>query len=205
MGNQSAMKNQTGSVKLRGNNGSPGLRKLEEIAPARRCLCEAIRLPCGRQESSATRQRQCEDAPAAGDRASAKRLAMRIRANREQQKPDEAPSENRATGQRMARALRQWRSRYRRAPWPKPRSCFGNHSETALVAPGQLPDSPSPRKKRNPMNEYRPRASGVRTETIEYHKTVSVSPRFVPMRSISLPLRVCPMEYATRNAITRLA
>jgi hypothetical protein len=35
----------------------------------------------------------------------------------------------------------------------RPRPCFGNHSETALVAPGQSQDSPSPRKKRNPRKE----------------------------------------------------
>ena len=29
-----------------------------------------------------------------------------------------------------------------------PRSRFGNHSETALVAAGQFPDSPAPRRKR---------------------------------------------------------
>ena len=31
----------------------------------------------------------------------------------------------------------------------KARSRFGNHSETALVAAGQLADSPAPSKKRN--------------------------------------------------------
>src|ERR1700682_1040901 len=30
-----------------------------------------------------------------------------------------------------------------------PRSRFGNHSETALLAPGQLADSPAPSRKRN--------------------------------------------------------
>jgi hypothetical protein len=32
-----------------------------------------------------------------------------------------------------------------------PRSCLGNHSETALVAAGQFADSPAPsRKRKNP-------------------------------------------------------
>src|SRR5215471_5678380 len=76
----------------------------------------------------------------------------------------------------------------------RPRSRFGNHSETALVAPGQFPDSPAPKRKRNVMKEYSPVAIEVRIDTSEYHDTERVSPRLVPMRSISLPTRARPRE-----------
>src|ERR1035441_10157424 len=37
-------------------------------------------------------------------------------------------------------------------------------------------------------------------EIVEYPMTESVSPRRVPMRSMSLPNPVCPMEYARRGS-----
>src|SRR5215470_13550165 len=86
-----------------------------------------------------------------------------------------------------------------------PRSRFGNHSDTAFVAPGQFADSPAPSRKRNPVKLYQPFASDVRIETIEYHVTDSVNPRRVPIRSIKRPQSVCPSEYATRNAMIRFA
>src|ERR1700674_145920 len=75
-----------------------------------------------------------------------------------------------------------------------PRSRFGNHSETALLAPGQLADSPAPSRKRNRAKLERPLASEVKRETIEYHVTLMVRPRRVPTRSISRPHTVCPTE-----------
>src|SRR6267142_2174761 len=75
-----------------------------------------------------------------------------------------------------------------------PRSRFGNHSETALLAPGQLADSPAPSRKRNKAKLERPFAREVKTETIEYQVTLMVRPRRVPTRSISRPHMVCPME-----------
>lgn len=48
-----------------------------------------------------------------------------------------------------------------------PLSRRGNHSETALVAPGQFAASPSPSMKRNAANDRRPVASDVSTATIE--------------------------------------
>src|SRR6476469_2210883 len=77
------------------------------------------------------------------------------------------------------------------------RSCLGNHSETALVAAGQLADSPAPSKKRNRPKLYRPPARGVSTETSEYHATAKVKPRRVPILSISRPNTVWPIAYAT--------
>ena len=74
------------------------------------------------------------------------------------------------------------------------RSRLGNHSETALVAAGQLADSPAPSRKRNPAKLQKPLASEVSIETIEYQTTVNVSPRRVPTRSIIRPKTVCPIE-----------
>src|SRR4030081_203744 len=73
-----------------------------------------------------------------------------------------------------------------------PRSRFGNHSETALVAAGQLADSPKPSRKRNPAKLFQPVASAVSTETTEYQTTEIVSPRRVPIRSRHFPLSVWP-------------
>src|SRR3954452_4344647 len=85
------------------------------------------------------------------------------------------------------------------------RSFLGNHSETALVAAGQFADSPSPSRNRNDRKLVRPCAAEVTIETIEYQRTVRVSPRLVPMRSKSRPKATCPNTYAARNAITILA
>src|SRR5436190_13961326 len=49
----------------------------------------------------------------------------------------------------------------------QPLSRRGNHSETALVAPGQLADSPRPSRKRNPMNERSPLANDVSMAAVE--------------------------------------
>src|ERR1700693_5202541 len=68
-----------------------------------------------------------------------------------------------------------------------PRSRFGNHSETALLAPGQLADSPAPSRNRNMAKLETPRASDVSSETIEYQVTLIVRPRLVPTRSIWRP------------------
>src|ERR1700747_1392727 len=81
------------------------------------------------------------------------------------------------------------------------RSRFGNHSETALLAPGQLADSPAPSRKRNVAKLTMPFASDVNSETIEYHVTLMVNPRRVPTRSIWRPQTVWPTEYARRNAM----
>ena len=48
-----------------------------------------------------------------------------------------------------------------------PLSRFGNHSETALVAPGQLADSPRPSRKRNAAKLRKPVASDVSIAAIE--------------------------------------
>ena len=69
----------------------------------------------------------------------------------------------------------------------KPRSDFGNHSETAFVAPGQLAASPAPSKNRNAAKLLRPVASEVATAMTEYHSTARDNPRRVPSRSSSRP------------------
>src|SRR5690348_2803472 len=85
------------------------------------------------------------------------------------------------------------------------RSRPGNHSDTAFVAAGQLADSPMPSRNRNAQKLRRPDASDVSMEAAEYQITEIVSPLRVPSRSISRPHTLCPMAYATRNAITILA
>src|SRR5947207_2728375 len=86
-----------------------------------------------------------------------------------------------------------------------PRSRFGNHSETALLAPGQLADSPAPSRKRNAAKLLMPVANDVSNETIEYQVTLMVRPSLVPRRSICRPQTVWPMVYAARNAIATKA
>src|SRR5439155_27110008 len=75
-----------------------------------------------------------------------------------------------------------------------PRSRLGNHSETALLPPAQLADSPSPSRKRNRAKLERPFASEVIREPIEYQATPPVRPRRAPTRSRSRPPTVCPRE-----------
>ena len=48
-----------------------------------------------------------------------------------------------------------------------PLSRLGNHSETALVAPGQFPDSPAPSRNRKKQKERRPLASDVSIAAVE--------------------------------------
>src|ERR671929_1446047 len=50
----------------------------------------------------------------------------------------------------------------------QPRSFFGNHSETAFVAAGQLADSPAPSRKRKNAKLRSPTASDVNIAAIEY-------------------------------------
>src|SRR5215469_2320482 len=62
----------------------------------------------------------------------------------------------------------------------RPRSDLGNHSETALVAPGQFAASPAPKRNRKKAKLFRPAAAAVAMATSEYHKTASDNPRRVP-------------------------
>src|SRR6266511_3270794 len=84
----------------------------------------------------------------------------------------------------------------------QPRSLFGNHSETAFVAAGQLADSPAPSKKRKKAKLRKPTANEVNIAATEYQMTVMVKPLRVPIRSMNRPEIVCPTEYDTRNAMT---
>src|SRR5262245_54827435 len=83
----------------------------------------------------------------------------------------------------------------------QPLSRRGNHSETALVAPGQLADSPRPSRKRNAQNDRKPVASDVAMAATEYSKTDRLRPRRVPSRSSIGPETAWPVEYARRNAM----
>src|SRR4051812_31891337 len=84
----------------------------------------------------------------------------------------------------------------------QPRSDFGNHSETVLVAPGQLAASPDPRRKRKNMKLLRPTAIEVIAAATEYQETASIKPRLVPSQSSTRPATVCITAYAMRNEIT---
>src|SRR6267154_2232771 len=84
-----------------------------------------------------------------------------------------------------------------------PRSRFGNHSDTAFVAPGQFADSPAPRRKRMKAKPKNPCANEVQIDAIEYQITENVSPRRLPILSMNRPQIDWPNEYATRNEINR--
>src|SRR5437867_9840550 len=86
-----------------------------------------------------------------------------------------------------------------------PRSWRGNHSETALVAPGQLAASPVPNKNRNRQKLFNPVAREVRAAAQEYQSTEIVRQLRVPSRSIKRPDSACMTAYATRKAIMRRA
>ena len=86
-----------------------------------------------------------------------------------------------------------------------PDSRRGNHSETALVAPGQLPASPRPSANRNPAKLRSPEASDVAIAATEYHSTARLRPARVPRRSIARPAIVWPIVYAARNAMSTIA
>src|SRR5205823_9726404 len=80
-----------------------------------------------------------------------------------------------------------------------PRSDFGNHSETVLVAPGQFAASPEPSRNRNNMKLLSPTASDVMAAATEYQLTASSRPRRVPNQSSTRPATVCISVYATRS------
>ena len=73
-----------------------------------------------------------------------------------------------------------------------PRSRRGNHSATALVAPGQLAASPAPSRKRKAQKLRSPLAKDVSMAASEYHSTPSVSPSRVPIRSRKRPITGWP-------------
>src|SRR3989442_8888977 len=59
----------------------------------------------------------------------------------------------------------------------QPRSRFGNHSETALVAAGQFADSPAPSRKRKKAKLRNPTANEVNIAATEYQTTDRKSTR----------------------------
>src|SRR5690349_12639446 len=76
----------------------------------------------------------------------------------------------------------------------QPLSRRGNHSDTALVAPGQLAASPAPSRNRNAANDFRPTANDVSIAAMEYQSTATDRPVRVPTRSSHLPASVWPTE-----------
>src|SRR4029453_18758290 len=87
----------------------------------------------------------------------------------------------------------------------QPLSRRGNHSETALVAPGQLAASPSPSAKRNAQKLRRPTASAGAIAATEHQATARLNRRRVPSRSTIRPAMVWPTAYAIRNEISTQA
>src|SRR2546430_15842126 len=79
------------------------------------------------------------------------------------------------------------------------RSRFGNHSDTAFVAPGQFADSPTPRRNRTKAKLERPRAKEVQIDATEYQMTDRVSPRRVPTLSMNRPQIDCPNVYRSEE------
>ena len=69
---------------------------------------------------------------------------------------------------------------------------FGNHSETAFVAPGQLADSPTPTRNRKHTKLRKPTARPVTMAASEYQLTVIIRPTRVPSQSRNLPEAVSP-------------
>ncbi len=66
---------------------------------------------------------------------------------------------------------------------PKARSRTGNHSAITLAAPGQLPASPSPSRKRSALRLRSPVAKAWPISANDHSNTESVKPRRVPRRS----------------------
>ena len=71
------------------------------------------------------------------------------------------------------------------------RSRTGNHSATAFAAPGQLPASPMPSRKRNAESCTTERAAACSVEATVQMPTNSMKPTRVPTRSSTLPESAC--------------
>src|SRR3954466_8814146 len=82
----------------------------------------------------------------------------------------------------------------------QPLSRRGNHSETALVAPGQLAASPAPSMFANSAKDLRPTASEVSIAATEYLSTATDRTSSVPTRSSHLPARTPVFESTPREA-----
>ena len=98
-----------------------------------------------------------------------------------------------------ARSRRPRPTRYRRAPPPSRARDFGNHSETVLVAPGQLAASPVPSRNRKNMRLLRPTARDVSggSNRIPAHRQREPASRAEPIEHAAcdgLPQRVSDAE-----------
>src|SRR3954452_3037038 len=69
----------------------------------------------------------------------------------------------------------------------KPRSPGGNHSATALLAPGQLTPSPMPRRKRSIANDATEWARLVAIPITDHQTTPTAKPIRVPIKSKASP------------------
>jgi hypothetical protein len=85
-------------------------------------------------------------------------------------------------------------------PIASERSRAGNHSETALVAAGNPPPSPTPRRKRLTISDRKPVARPWLAEAIDQPIITISRPRRVPSRSTRAPPPAYMTAYASRNA-----
>jgi len=76
-------------------------------------------------------------------------------------------------------------------PIALPRSFAGNHSDIALVAAGQLPASPTPRRKRKTARLRTPRAKRWTKVAADHHTNMTANPHFVPIESRNAPDAAC--------------
>ena len=63
------------------------------------------------------------------------------------------------------------------------RSFTGNHSVVTFAAPGQLPASPKPSRKRKTLSDPAPRAVACAIAASDHSVIENENPRFSPMRS----------------------
>jgi len=76
-------------------------------------------------------------------------------------------------------------------PMAKARSRAGNHSETALTPPGQLPASPNPSRKRNSPKWSAELATACSMAATDHQVMVNEKPRRVPSQSMMRPEPAC--------------
>ena len=84
-------------------------------------------------------------------------------------------------------------------PMPSARCRAGNHAAIVRVAPGQLPDSPSPSAARNPHKLPSPRAAACAISATDHTTTASAKPVRLPSRSKIAPHTNIDAAYAKRN------
>ena len=86
-----------------------------------------------------------------------------------------------------------------------PDSRRGNHSETGLGRARPVAGFAETQRKPESGEASEPVAIDVAIAATEYHSTDRLRPARVPRRSMTRPAIVCPIAYATRNAMSTIA